>query len=62
MEIVSTTIEYKGSLIKVEGCKVYMQIIGNYFGRKSSYIGISWKQIVPSEGLRDLLIKEGLIR
>lgn len=51
MEVLSTTIEFNGSLIKVEGSKVYMQILGRYFGRKSSYLGISWKEIVPSEEL-----------
>lgn len=60
--MLSTTIEFKGSLIKVENSKVYMQILGRYLGRKSSYIGISWKEIVPSEELKDLLIKEGLVK
>ena len=55
MEVLSTTIE--SSLIKVENSKVYMQIIGRYFGRSSSYIGISWKEIVPSEELKELLIR-----
>ena len=62
MGVLSTTIEFKGSLIKVENSKVYMQIMGRYFGRKSSYIGISWKEIVPSEELKELLIKEGLVK
>jgi len=62
MNIISTTIEYKGNPIKIENGKIYLRAFGTtMYNHSMHYSWVEWKLSDLKPELRELLKKGGLV-